>query len=481
MSQALALRLANEVPTLANLDAEQALIGAAMYDVATVAAVDGQIAAEHFAEPFHGWLWSVIIARAGKGEIVDPVSLHHFAQSQGEAYESFGGIMYLAQLVDRAPPPANAPDYARLIFDCHIRRTVLQACREASQAALRDRDRPAFEIVAALRQQAEDIENAGAPEDASMISAPDAAVKAIAAMEELARSGRVRGKMTGLRCTDRRLGGLRPGVLIVIGGRPGMGKTALARAIMHGAAVRNPNDEFLFCGIEMGPEEMMQRELSALTHEHWEGVEYQAMAKGALTPMDLQVLDLAAKRVPPNLTLDDCHSLSLEDIRRKVWSVARRARKQGRKLAAVAIDYLQLMRRPAAQGRNEATVLGEITAGLKLLARQTGVAIILLSQLSRAVESREDKRPQLSDLRESGSIEQDADVVLFPFREVYYVERAEPPKSDASKYADWEMRCHDLRRTFEVICAKQRQGPVGADKQRYFAEFDFIEDEHEHA
>jgi replicative DNA helicase len=195
------------------------------------------------------------------------------------------------------------------------------------------------------------------------------------------------------------------------------------------------------------------------------------MASGSLTPMDFMNIDDANRRVPENLTLDDCAALSIEDVERKVWALSRRG-----KIGAVVIDYLQLMRRPKANGRNEASVLGEITMRLKQLARRFKITIILLSQLSRQVESRDDKRPTLADLRESGSIEQDADVVLFPFREFYYLQKAEPPSTQREKYLDWEMRCQDTRRRLDVICGKQRAGPEGTDRQAYYAEYDFIED-----
>jgi len=449
-----------------SLDAEQAVIGSVLYGSATFGLIP-TIAPEAFYEPTHARIWAVISERMEAGKAADVITV---ADRMGDdvGLSELGGISYLADLATNAYP-ANVVEHVQVVIDCAMRRAAADACKAGLQAVLADRDRPAFELVTAARRSLEEIERAGGPEDATMIAAPKAAAQAIAAMTELARDGRVRGKMTGLRCIDRRLGGLRPGTLVVIGGRPGMGKTSLARAIMHGGAVRNPQDLFLFCGVEMGPEEMMQRELAALTHEAGEGVEYQAMAKGQVTPFDLQLIDAAAARTPGNLILDDCHSLSIDDVRRKVWSLGRKGR-----LAAVAIDYLQLMRRPSAQGRNEASVLGEMTQTLKQIARRAGLCIVLLSQLSRAVESRDDKVPMLSDLRESGSIEQDADAVLFPFREYYYEARNEPKGGD--KRLEWEVRCEDLRRRLDVICAKQRQGPVGRDRQTYFAEYDFIQD-----
>jgi replicative DNA helicase len=451
------------------VEAEKILLGIVLSAPTCLDSLDA-LTSEHFYEPLHGRLWGAVLAHHARGAFPDPALLDsEFLRD--EAYRGAGGIVWLAQLAETAPGPARAPAHAAAIREMAQRRR-LHALGERAIQQVKEGETPAADMVASIRREAEAIEQDASSADASMIDAPAAAAQAIAVMQEHAQHGRPRGLMTGLRCVDRRLNGLLPGAMLVIGGRPGMGKTALLRAILHGAAVRNPNKLFVSLGIEMGPEEMMQRELSALTQEHGQGVEYRSMASAALTPFDFQMIGDASARVPPNLILDDCPRLSVDDVRRKLWTVGRRG-----PVGAWGVDYLQLMQKPPAKGRNDTLVIGEMTQTLKLTARQTKSTGIVLSQLSRHVEQREDKKPQPSDLRDSGTIEQDADVILFPFRPFYYTQKAEPSRSDAGKHRDWEMRCEDERRRLDVFCAKQRGGPEGCDRQRYFAEYDFIEDE----
>lgn len=456
-------------PPMGNLEAEQALLGVLLCENAAIELIGTHIRGEHFTEPTHGAIFDRIRMLVDAKRSADPLTVDE-ALSTSKAYQEMGGIGFLADMVDQSPPSTNAPEYARIVFDMAQRREILAICQETAAQTMRDRETPAFTLASDLRAAAEGVETSSAPEDAAMIYAPALAEQTIANLRHLMVAGKARGRMTGLRCFDRRLGGLKPGALIVIGARPSMGKTSLARAAAHGAAIRNPEQFFAYLTIEMDPEEMMQRELSALSHLAGDGIEYRAMGAGKIGPMDMAALERLEQ--PPNLGFVDCHGLTIDDVRRKVWAMNRR-----RQVGAVFIDYLQLMRRPEARGRNDASVLGEMTMALKQVARQAGVCIVLLSQLSRAVESRDDKRPQLSDLRESGSIEQDADAVLMLYREVYYLERAEPPAHKPDKRLEWEMRCEELRRRLEVICTKQRQGPVGTDVQRYYAEFDHIEDE----
>ena len=454
---------------LANIEAEQGVLGALLYDNAALDQFD-TLLPEHFFEPLHMRLFATAAMAIRAGETVDPVTLQA-RMARDVALEEFGGLGMLAELMSLAPPAYVARDYAALVQQLAIRRGLVTFANDTAYLATKDLGRSAFEVMGDIRRGLEHIETTSTPAEHTMIDAVNAADAAIANMRELSKTGKRRGRMTGLRCVDMRLGGLRAGALIVIGGRPSMGKTSLARAIAHGAAVQNADARVLFLGIEMGPEEMMQRELSALTREYrpstMSAIEYREMNDGKMTEDDFEMIEAIRWRVPKNLILDDCHALGVEDVRRKIWAVQRQA-----PVACVVIDYLQLMRRPIASGRNDAAVLGEMTASLKQIARQAKTTIVLLSQLSRAVESRDDKRPQLADLRESGSIEQDADAVLFPYREAYYLERSEPTR-DSDRMA-WEERLAAVRHRLDVICAKQRQGPVGSDTQYYEPAFDFI-------
>lgn len=454
----------------AAVQAERALIGLVLANNDALEQID-TLPAAHFYDPLHGRLWDAILKHHASGTAPDPMILDgQFAND--ETYRTEGGIIWLSNLAEVAPGPARAPAYVTAIREAAQRRNIARLAEDLQKAVV-DGEASAEDLIAKAKTGIDAIELDGATADATVISAPDAADKAIAEMRERAMTGRARGLTVGLRCIDKRLNGLKPGAVVVVGGRPGMGKTALLRAILHGAAVHNPHHLFPLMGLEMGPMELIHRDLSAITHELGQGVPYRAMDDAALTPLDFEVIDDARRRVPPNLLLDDCPALSVGDVRRKVWALGRKG-----KVGAVGIDYLQLMSRPEVKGRNDAALLGDMTKGLKHIARRAGVCIILLSQLSRQVESRDDKRPRMDDLRDSGAIEQDADAILFPFREHYYLERAEP-KAGTDKHLDWEMRCQDTRRLLEVVCAKQRQGPVGTDRQSYIAEFDFIEDDHD--
>jgi replicative DNA helicase len=451
-----------------SLEAEQALLGLAMMENDAIRQVKHLIGPADFHEPFHRRLWAQITDLHAADRLADPTTLHTLFADDG-AFQSFGGFGYLVDLMDRAPPVSKAREYAELLAGLSLRRRLIELASEALEAA-HDTDLTAFEALSRARVAMEEAERSSAPEDATFSNAQTAGVDLVDRIATDVMEGKVKGVRCGLSCIDKRLGGLMPGSVVILAGRPGMGKTALLGNVIYGAARLNPNRLFAAFSLEMDADQLHERAFSRLTAERDVAVPYSDIAKRRLSAQDLQALSSVKGMLPANLWLRDRAGVSVEDVARAVWAIKRRG-----DLAAIGIDYLQLMRRPALAGRNEASAIAEMTGALKTLAREARITVILLSQLNRSVESRDDKRPQLSDLRESGSIEQDADAVLFPFREFYYLQKQEP-KGGAEGRLEWEMKCHELRRHMDVIIAKNRHGAEGSEVQDYQAEYDLIED-----
>ncbi len=458
---------AKPLAQLFDLQTEQMFLALCLEQNAAINLVDG-LEDHHFYEPFHQRLWALLARRAAAGVAVDFMTAVD-AMKGDPALEELGGMRYLADLVDHAPPISAATEYARIITDWATRRDLI-ATAEAMIAQARQPDADLREVVIGAEKNIAAIAQGSEPGDANLVDAVTATDEVLAEFRAEQQSGRPKGLMTGLRCIDRRLRGLRPGNLIVIAGRPSMGKSGLARQACVGAARINRHHQFPFFCAEMNRREMIERTLSEMTWRDGNAIQYRDMDPEKFTPYDWQVLERARERVPQNFILDDTATFTVEYVRRRAWALKRKG-----PVGAIFIDYLQIMQRPAANGRNDAAVIGEMTAALKRLAREIGCAVVLLSQINRGVESRDDKRPQLSDLKESGSIEQDANAVLFPFREVYYLERAEPRES-TPEHTKWEEQVEVLKRRMDVLCAKNRGGAVGSDQQDYFAEYDVVND-----
>lgn len=452
-------------PEPSAIEAEQAIIGAALYENAVIREVDA-LRPEHFFESVHARIWSLLMERSAVGEVVDAIWTADKLYGDA-ALDQLGGVGYLAELVAHAPPPQSAKGWAESVIAMAHRRQLLGLATDLAVAA-RDPGMDPFDLICSAEQEFGRMVQDAAPASQNLIDARSSAFVTLDEIDREAEVGRSKGAMTGLRCFDRRLRGLRPGWLVVVAGRPSMGKTALARAAALGCAQRTQH-QVVFFALEMARRELDERTLSQLSHIHGDGVAYKDMAGDKLAASDRARLRDLVFKVPPNLLIDDSPILSVNYVRRRVLALKRRG-----PVAAVFIDYLQIMDRPDAKGRNEASVIGEMTKGLKQLAREAETCVVLLSQINRGVESRDDKRPQLSDLRESGAIEQDANAVLFPYRESYYLERAEP--KDPKKQEDWRLACAEMHRRMDVIAAKVRQGAVGTDHQVYFAEYDHVED-----
>jgi len=453
---------------LHNIEAEQAVLGAALYRHSIIEALTDLIP-EHFHEATHRDLWATMQRLSREGRAPDPLIVSE-AMAGHQGLAGLGGSAYLADLYSRGMPAA-AKDHADIVLNCARLRDLRQVASDVSDMVTPGAD--AFSIIAHAEKTFGKMVQDAAPASENLIDGQTSVQETLEQIEKEISEGREKGYMTGLRCIDYRLRGLRPGWLVVIAGRPSMGKTALARAIAFGAS-RKTKAQVVFFALEMDRRELDERTLSQLSFEQFgpdDAIEYRRIG-GDMTRDELARLRRAAAQVPDNFIIDDSPILSVDYVRRRVLALKRKG-----PVAAVFIDYLQIMDRPDMKGRNEASVIGEMTKGLKQLAREAQTCVVLLSQINRGVEQRDDKRPQLSDLRESGAIEQDANAVLFPYRDVYYLERAEPDRNKSeAKWLDWQMAVMDNQTKMQVIAAKVRQGSIGTDQQTYFAPFDVVED-----
>lgn len=468
----------HEAKAPASVEAEQAFLGALLYEPAALDLITVELLPGHFYEPFHGRLYKAIKETWESGDLPEPTFMA-VEFGRDPAFLELGGIRYLADLVDRAPPAIRARQYAAHLVDYHNRRELLRVASELTIAAHAG-DTTSIKMLDHLEAEVMKIRLA-ASEPGELITARQAALTTLDEIEEEYRSGRAHGVKTGLESFDEGMHGLPPTWLITIGGRPSMGKTALMRAAMYGAAERNRARTFAIFSIEMPARELSERALAAASareeggwfesiDNHSRAISMTQLGRSNISPeFEMPRLREMAERLPDNLVIFDRPELTISDIRRAVWLL-----KSKGDLAAIAVDYLQLMSRPETRGRTDAALIGDITAGLKRLALEAKIAIVLVSQLNRGVDNREDKRPQLSDLRESGSIEQDSNVVIFPFREAYYLERSKPEEGDPDLPA-WEDKMRRLSSLMEVIVSKNRQGALGKTLQRYVAKFDFVE------
>ncbi|MCZ8087235.1 MAG: replicative DNA helicase [Brevundimonas sp.] len=449
-----------------NLEAEQALLGCLMFDNAAFERLSDRLRGSHFFEPFHQRLYSAIEDHIRQGLLAEPtILMERFRQDP--AFQEFGGLRYLADLVDRAPPAANAPDYARVVYDLALRRDLIRIGGDIIKEAP-EPETAALDQIERAEQSLYSLAETGKP-SSGFISFAEALKGAVhIAGEAYQREGRLAGLATHLDDLDQKLGGLYPSDLLVLAGRPSMGKTALATNIAFNVA-RNYRYDITpegrksvsggvvaFYSLEMSAEQLAMRILADAS-----GVSSDRLRKGEIDASDYgRVRDAAIEIGGSPLFIDATGGLSIS----KLAARARRLKRTEHGLDLIIVDYLQLITTGENNGqKNRVQEISEITGGLKALAKELNVPIIALSQLSRQVESREDKRPQLSDLRESGSIEQDADVVMFVYRESYYLGRAEP-KEGTEEHLKWQEDMDRLRHQAEVIIGKQRHGPIGIVK-----------------
>src|SRR5215218_164891 len=456
-----------------NIEAEQSLLGAILVNNEALYRVSDFLEPAHLFEPIHQQIYDIARSLIRTGKLASPVTLKTFLPADVDI-AGLTVAQYLARLAAEATTIINAADFGRTIYDLAVRRDLIQIGEDMVNVAF---DAP---VDFAPRDQIEDAERrlyelaeigrygGGFQKfETALTTAVDMAARAYQ------REGKLSGLATGLKDLDSRMGGLQSSDLIIVAGRPGMGKTALATNIAYNVARAHrgetrPDGHIAtvdggivgFFSLEMSAEQLATRIIAERT-----GIPSSHIRRGGITEADFETIkDVSVELEQLPFYVDETGGLSIAQLAAR----ARRLKRQ-KGLDVLVIDYIQLLS-GSARKANESRVqeVTEITTGLKALAKELNVPIVALSQLSRQVESRDDKRPQLSDLRESGSIEQDADVVLFVYREEYYLSNKEPrPGSD--EHLKWQTEMAIVHGKAEVIIGKQRHGPTGTVQLQFEA------------
>ncbi|NDC56594.1 MAG: replicative DNA helicase [Alphaproteobacteria bacterium] len=446
---------------------EQALLGAILTNNAAFEKIGDFLKAIHFYDPAHQRIFAAIETMIARGQIAEPRTLKNIFD-QDAALEKQGGGAYLADLAANAISIINVEDFGRQIFDAFQRRQLIDIGQDlVNESFTQNLETEATQLIEGTEQKLFELANAGQV-GRGFIKLNQSLNSAIRAAETaFKRQSHVTGVTTGLRDLDRRLGGLQRSDLIILAGRPGMGKTALATNIAFNAAKAFANSgqtegaAIGFFTLEMSSEQIATRLLGEYSE-----VPSDKIRRGDIRGDDFgRFLEVSNFMASIPFYIDDTPALSISGLRTR----ARRMKRTVPDLGLIVVDYLQLLQGSGnRRDDNRVLEISEITRGLKALAKELHIPIVALSQLSRGVESRDDKRPQLADLRESGSIEQDADVVLFVYREAYYHDQREPkqkedetPEKFNDRHANWLSRGEQIRNLAEVIIAKNRHGSVG--------------------
>ncbi len=462
----------------ANIEAEAAFLGAVLIDNRVIEELPVAIRPQHFFEPVHQRVFERVLTLLDRNAVVTPVTLKPYFDSD-EALKELGGITYLARLTADGQGLLAPRELAQQIYDLALLRELVSVGRGLVEGALDTSDSvaPMEQIELAEAALFEVAEGAGSATEAASFGI--ATHKALGMIEKAINSGgHVSGKTTGFTSINDKVGGLHDSDLVIVAGRPGMGKTALATNIAFNCAERLLRDRrdgiedkasvgagVGFFSLEMSADQLATRILAEQAQ-----ISSEALRMGKLSREEFQQLSFASQRLAElPLYIDDTPALTIAALRTR----ARRLKRK-HNVGVIVVDYLQLLQGTGRANDNRVNEISEISRGLKTLAKELEVPVIALSQLSRAVEQRDDKRPMLSDLRESGSIEQDADMVWFVYREDYYVASREPkvPQSDDDMkshdaHAAWAAEMERVHGLAELIIAKQRHGATGKVRLRF--------------
>jgi len=438
-----------------NIEAEQALIGSILVSNEIYDEVSSIIDKQKFFDPIHIKIFDTIEKLISKGLLANPITLKNFFENN-EGLKELGGQEYLIKITKYSTSVKQTIDYANIVHEMHVRRELIKISEfMENEASANESTSSGEEMIQNTEKYLFDLAERG-HFNRSFLKFENALKQTI----EMAKSAYqneegIVGVPTGLTDLDSRLGGLHKQDLIIIAGRPSMGKTALATNIAFHAAKniekKGLKSTVAFFSLEMSSEQLATRILSEQSR-----IRSNDIRRGKVSEKEFEQFIETSKNIfELPLYIDETPAITISAISNRSRRIKRLFG-----LDLIVIDYIQLMRTGGKKDWGRVQEISEITQGLKALAKELNVPVLALSQLSRQVEQRDDKKPQLSDLRESGSIEQDADVVMFVYREAYYLERKEPTLGSI-EHAEWQQKMNDISSLAEIMIGKHRHGPTG--------------------
>ena len=452
-----------------NILAEQMLLGTILVDNEMITKINEFLDADHFFDPIHKKIYSVINTFLEKGIIANPITLKNYFDKE-DALKDKGGAKYLADLASLSATIINVYDYGRTIYDLALRRQLIHIGEEITNDAFnKEQGLSANEQIEIAEQKLYNIADDYLEHNQGFVQLNKPLTAAIGkAQQAFKNKHKVSGIATDFVDLDELLGGFQDSDLVIVAGRPSMGKTALAlnfainccNALLNNFANTKEKDasekpkSVGFFSLEMSSEQIASRLISMSS-----GINTSKLRTGHIDEEEFGYIVKASKELQElPLFIDDTPSLSIASLRTR----ARRLKRK-HNLGILFVDYLQLLRPNNVNSRdhNRVQEISEITQGLKAIAKELHIPVVAGSQLSRAVEQREDKRPLLSDLRESGTIEQDSDIVMFIYREEYYLMRRKPTKEGTDLYEKWQQDMDNVKNITDLIVSKHRNGPVG--------------------
>jgi replicative DNA helicase len=453
-------KIENKQPS--NLEAEQALLGSILVNNDIIDEISTIVTSNVFYDPAHLKIYEVIESLNNKGMIANPITLKNFFEKDNMLNE-VGGTEYLVKLTRFSGSAKQAIDYAKIIHEMYLRRELIQISDQLSADTLNanTQEQDAENIIESTEKSLFDLAERGSFSQ-SFLKFNQALDQTIE-MATLAMQNDhgIVGVPTGLTDLDEKLGGLHKSDLVILAGRPSMGKTALATNIAYNAAQnllkKQEKSSIAFFSLEMSSEQLSTRILSEQAK-----IKSDDIRRGKVTEEEInRYIETSRNIYNLPLYIDETPAITIATLSNRARRIKRLFG-----LSLIVVDYIQLMRSSSKRNDNRVQEISEITQGLKALAKELSVPVLALSQLSRAVEQRDDKQPQLADLRESGSIEQDADVVMFVYREAYYLERKQP-KLGSIEHAEWQSKMNDVNGLADIILGKQRHGPTGTIKVEF--------------